>query len=195
MNGTVGRRSVAVVAAITVTAVVAIALAAVSLRTSSSSSTRNSTKSSEAGSERQAGRTDLRQSATSVPPSCSIQDVPPIASLIIRANAAGNNFDQDCYYVPAGQVLSVTLVASVFALNSGVPVPMRLIISSTDSPAISAVPDQPGLSQGDLSSAIVVGPSVLAPNSAQIKVPVLTPGSYELRVMGMPHFEATLQAQ
>ncbi len=125
-------------------------------------------------------------------PVCSSAGGSVSTTVTIGINSAGNDFDQSCYYASANQQLSLVFTNSVFTLASHTPLPMTLVISAADDPAVASVPGNPMLSTVDTSKAVFISPTVTAPDTGDFTVPSLPAGTYALQVTELAYFVATL---
>jgi len=126
-------------------------------------------------------------------PMCRPDRTVPPSTLSITMEHATSNFERACYYARAERPLSIRLTNDVVALGSGVPTSLQLIISPSQHPAMTPVPGRPGLFTGSAATTVVVGPNVLAPNSAVFSVPPLNQGTYIIEVLQLgPDKSATL---
>lgn len=121
---------------------------------------------------------------------------PPTGTLpaTVDISTTGSNFTESCYYAAADQALTIDFTSSVVAEATNVSVPLTLLISPSQNPAVTPIPGTP-MGIGNESNAVFVGTPVSAPNTVALSVPALTAGTYDLQVLQLQNFIATLVVQ
>lgn len=119
--------------------------------------------------------------------------IPAVIQMTLSTDTS--SFSQDCYYAPANQTFTIDFTNSIVGTGDGSDVTLTLVISPSQDPAIEPVSGQPGVYAGSTASAVFVGSPVTAPQSVELSVPALSPGTYDLQFLESFQPIATLVVQ